>query len=102
MFWKNYWWRTARKHLETFRNYGLPGSLGPVYQAGTPSGNPGDGSRYCLFGTAHRTDAYNVWKRWGHCEEGMKSIAKANQIPIRLNRVGSMFAFILPRLPSLI
>ena len=67
--------------------------LGPVYQAGTLSGNPvalaaGLASLEELFST----DAYEKLEQIGaQLEAGMKTAAHAAKIPMQFNRCGSMF-----------
>ncbi len=75
--------------------------LGPVYQAGTLSGNPlAMAAGIASLELLTETDAYTRLETLGALwEEGMKSIAKANQIPIRLNRVGSMFCVYFTEAP---
>jgi glutamate-1-semialdehyde 2,1-aminomutase len=74
---------------------GLPvgAPLGPVYQAGTLSGNPlamaaGLAALAALRdGQAHRT----LEARGAQLEAGMTDAARAAGIPVRFNRCGSMF-----------
>lgn len=75
--------------------------LGPVYQAGTLSGNPlAMAAGIASLELLTETDAYRRLETLGALwEEGMKSIAKANQIPICINRVGSMFCVYFTEAP---
>jgi glutamate-1-semialdehyde 2,1-aminomutase len=67
--------------------------LGPVYQAGTLSGNPlamvaGITALEELF----RTDAYEYLEKLGaQLETGMKAAASAAGVPMQFKRIGSMF-----------
>lgn len=67
--------------------------LGPVYQAGTLSGNPlamaaGIASLELLL----ENDCYTRLEQLGQqLESGMKDAAKSAGIPVRFNRVGAMF-----------
>ncbi len=67
--------------------------LGPVYQAGTMSGNP----IVMAAGLATLEKLYNNPDLYKHLEalgqkleEGLKEIAKANNIPLVVNRCGAM------------
>ena len=67
--------------------------LGPVYQAGTLSGNPlamaaGIASLELLL----ENDCYSKLEQLGQqLESGMQDAAKSAGIPVRFNRVGAMF-----------
>lgn len=67
--------------------------LGPVYQAGTLSGNPlamaaGIASLELLL----ENDCYNRLEQLGQqLESGMQDAVKSAGIPVRFNRVGAMF-----------
>ena len=67
--------------------------LGPVYQAGTLSGNPlamaaGIASLELLL----ENDCYTKLEQLGQqLESGMQDVAKSAGIPVRFNRVGAMF-----------
>ncbi len=78
--------------------------LGPVYQAGTLSGNPiamaaGLANLEELNGKAEsgkrkaeNENAYAVLEKLGaHLEAGMTDAAKSANVPVRFNRCGSMF-----------
>jgi glutamate-1-semialdehyde 2,1-aminomutase len=78
--------------------------LGPVYQAGTLSGNPLAmaaglanlqelvGQASCLTGQAGSLSHYELLEDLGaQLEAGLKNAAKAANIPIQFNRCGSMF-----------
>ena len=78
--------------------------LGPVYQAGTLSGNPLAmaaglanleelvGQASCLTGQAGSPSHYALLEELGaQLEAGMTDAAKSANIPIRFNRCGSMF-----------
>lgn len=75
--------------------------LGSVYQAGTLSGNPlAMAAGIASLELLTETDAYRRLETMGALwEEGMMSIAKANHIPIHLNRVGSMFCVYFTEAP---
>ena len=80
--------------------------LGPVYQAGTLSGNPlamaagiaaleEVGQASCLTeqaGSLSHSGAYARLEQLGaQLEAGMKDAAKATKVPVQFNRCGSMF-----------
>ncbi len=82
--------------------------LGPVYQAGTLSGNPlamaagmavleelasaECGVRSAELGTGAPTTVYGRLEELGAClEAGMREAAKAAKVPVQFNRIGSMF-----------
>lgn len=67
--------------------------LGPVYQAGTLSGNPlAMAAGLAALETLSRQDAYSTLESLGaRLESGMKQAAKEAGVPVRFNRVGSMF-----------
>jgi glutamate-1-semialdehyde 2,1-aminomutase len=78
--------------------------LGPVYQAGTLSGNPLAmaaglanleelvGQAPCLTGQAGSPSHYSRLEELGaQLEAGMTDAAKSANIPVRFNRCGSMF-----------
>jgi glutamate-1-semialdehyde 2,1-aminomutase len=79
--------------------------LGPVYQAGTLSGNPlamaagiaaleelGAGRKTEDGGQKTETSAYDRLEQLGsRLEDGMKRAAEAANVPVRFNRCGSMF-----------
>ncbi len=70
--------------------------LGPVYQAGTLSGNPlamaAGLAALEELGKTGNADAYPQLERLGaQLESGMKDAAKAANVPMQFNRCGSMF-----------
>lgn len=67
--------------------------LGPVYQAGTLSGNPlAMAAGIAALEELHFTDAYCALEESGEqLEAGMKDAAKSAGIPVRFNVCGSMF-----------
>ena len=71
--------------------------LGPVYQAGTLSGNPiamaaGIANLDELNGNAESGNAYALLEERGaQLEAGMKDAAKSAGVPVTFNRCGSMF-----------
>ena len=67
--------------------------LGPVYQAGTLSGNPlAMAAGITALTELSSSEAYNRLDNLGQqLEEGMKSAAKSSSIPVKFYRVGSMF-----------
>ncbi len=67
--------------------------LGPVYQAGTLSGNPlAMAAGLAALRELSQTDAYNQLEELGGAlEAGMKEAARMAKIPVRFNRIGSMF-----------
>jgi glutamate-1-semialdehyde 2,1-aminomutase len=67
--------------------------LGPVYQAGTLSGNPlAMAAGLAALETLEATDAWNRLESLGaELEQGLSAVAKAAKIPVRFQRIGSMF-----------
>jgi glutamate-1-semialdehyde 2,1-aminomutase len=67
--------------------------LGPVYQAGTLSGNPvAMAAGIAALEELASTNAYALLERNGAAlESGLKEAAKAADIPVTFNRCGSMF-----------
>ena len=67
--------------------------LGPVYQAGTLSGNPlAMAAGLAALDALQSSDAWNRLEAVGsELEQGMVGVAKATQIPIQFQRIGSMF-----------
>ena len=67
--------------------------LGPVYQAGTLSGNPvAMAAGIAAVEELKATRAYDVLEQLGaQLETGMKNAAKSAGIPVTFNRCGSMF-----------
>jgi len=69
---------------------------GPVYQAGTLSGNPmAMRCGYTLLNELHKTPAiYNeLEKRTAYLEKGIRQVFDKYQLRYALNRVGSMMSF---------
>lgn len=67
--------------------------VGPVYQAGTLSGNPlAMAAGITALTELKNTEAYNRLENLGQqLEEGMKSAAKSSGIAVKFYRLGSMF-----------
>ena len=67
--------------------------LGPVYQAGTLSGNPlAMAAGLAALETLQTSDAWNRLEALGaELEQGMVAVAAAARIPVRFQRIGSMF-----------
>jgi len=67
--------------------------LGPVYQAGTLSGNPiAMAAGIAALEELRSQDPYGRLEQLGgQLEEGMRQAAHAARIPLRFNRCGSMF-----------
>lgn len=67
--------------------------LGPVYQAGTLSGNPlAMAAGITALRELQKPGAYERLEKSGAAlEEGMKSAARQANIPVQFNRIGSMF-----------
>ena len=67
--------------------------LGPVYQAGTLSGNPlAMAAGLAALETLQTSDAWNRLEALGaELEQGMVAVAEAARIPVRFQRIGSMF-----------
>ncbi|HEV2691829.1 MAG TPA: glutamate-1-semialdehyde 2,1-aminomutase [Verrucomicrobiae bacterium] len=67
--------------------------LGPVYQAGTLSGNPlAMAAGLANLGELHATNAYETLETTGaQLEVGLKDAARSANIPVQFNRCGSMF-----------
>lgn len=67
--------------------------LGPVYQAGTLSGNPlAMAAGLAALETLEATDAWSRLDALGsELERGMVAVAKAAGIPVQFQRIGSMF-----------
>ena len=67
--------------------------LGPVYQAGTLSGNPlAMAAGLAALDALQSSDAWNRLEAVGsELEQGMGGVAKAAQIPMQFQRIGSMF-----------
>jgi glutamate-1-semialdehyde 2,1-aminomutase len=67
--------------------------LGPVYQAGTLSGNPvAMAAGIAALEELASTNAYEVLEQKGAAlEQGLRDAAKSAKIPVTFNRCGSMF-----------
>jgi glutamate-1-semialdehyde 2,1-aminomutase len=67
--------------------------LGPVYQAGTLSGNPlAMAAGIVALEELAKRNAYSQLEETGaRLEAGMKEAAQAAKIPVQFNRIGSMF-----------
>ena len=67
--------------------------LGPVYQAGTLSGNPlAMAAGIAALEELASTKAYATLERLGAAlEKGLRDAAKASGVPVQFNRCGSMF-----------
>jgi len=67
--------------------------LGPVYQAGTLSGNPvAMAAGIAVLEELAATNAYATLEQLGaQLEAGLRAVAKSAGIPVQLNRCGSMF-----------
>jgi glutamate-1-semialdehyde 2,1-aminomutase len=67
--------------------------LGPVYQAGTLSGNPlAMAAGIAALEELKATDAYDRLEKLGaQLETGMRDAAKAAGVPVQFQRIGSMF-----------
>jgi glutamate-1-semialdehyde 2,1-aminomutase len=67
--------------------------LGPVYQAGTLSGNPvAMAAGIAALNELEATDAYTRLERLGAMlEQGLEDAAKTAGVPMQFNRCGSMF-----------
>jgi glutamate-1-semialdehyde 2,1-aminomutase len=67
--------------------------LGPVYQAGTLSGNPlAMAAGITTLKELQSSNAYAQLEQLGaQLEAGMRDAAKAANVPVQFNRVGSMF-----------
>src|SRR5207245_408770 len=67
--------------------------IGPVYQAGTLSGNPvAMAAGIAALEELAVTDAYAKLEQLGaQLEAGMKDAAKSASVPVQFNRCGSMF-----------
>jgi glutamate-1-semialdehyde 2,1-aminomutase len=67
--------------------------LGPVYQAGTLSGNPlAMAAGLATLRELESTDAFARLEHVGaRLESGMKAVAAAHAVPVQFQRIGSMF-----------
>lgn len=77
--------------------------LGPVYQAGTLSGNPlAMAAGLVTLKKLQEKNVYQKLEEKGHfLEEGIKSAAHKAAVPLQLNRVGSMFSIFFSDKPVL-
>jgi glutamate-1-semialdehyde 2,1-aminomutase len=75
--------------------------LGPVYQAGTLSGNPlAMAAGIAALEELAARDAYARLEELGmQLETGLRDAAKATDIPVQFNRIGSMFCSYFTRQP---
>jgi glutamate-1-semialdehyde 2,1-aminomutase len=77
--------------------------LGPVYQAGTLSGNPlamAAGIATIAHLIEHEDEVYPHLERvTGRIAEGVAELAREAGIPVTTNRVGSMFTWFFTRVP---
>ncbi len=77
--------------------------LGPVYQAGTLSGNPlamAAGSATVGYLLAHHKDVYSqLEKSTAAIAEGVAKLAAEAGVPLTTNRVGSMFTWFFTAAP---
>jgi glutamate-1-semialdehyde 2,1-aminomutase len=77
--------------------------LGPVYQAGTLSGNPlamAAGIATVGYLVAHADEVYpRLEQVTKSIAEGVAAIARAQGVPVTTNRVGSMFTWFFTPLP---
>jgi glutamate-1-semialdehyde 2,1-aminomutase len=67
--------------------------VGPVYQAGTLSGNPvAMAAGIAALQELMNDNAYTTLEQLGHeLETGMRDAAKSANVPVQFNRCGSMF-----------
>jgi len=67
--------------------------LGPVYQAGTLSGNPlAMSAGLAMLKELRKPGVYGeLEKKAKRLSDGLKKVASANSIPVRFTRVGAMF-----------
>jgi glutamate-1-semialdehyde 2,1-aminomutase len=75
--------------------------LGPVYQAGTLSGNPlAMAAGITALRELQKPHAYEKLEESGAMlEEGMKAAARNANIPVQFNRIGSMFCAYFTQVP---
>jgi glutamate-1-semialdehyde 2,1-aminomutase len=75
--------------------------LGPVYQAGTLSGNPlAMAAGIAALEELAACDAYTRLEALGvQLETGMREAAKAADVPVQFNRIGSMFCSYFTKQP---
>ncbi len=69
--------------------------VGPVYQAGTLSGNPlAMAAGYALLSELNENDRHydQLEQKGALLEEGLKRVFKDHDIPVAINRVGSMLS----------
>ncbi|TXL62571.1 glutamate-1-semialdehyde-2,1-aminomutase [Cerasibacillus terrae] len=73
---------------------------GPVYQAGTLSGNPlAMTAGYETLNALTKEDYKVIEKKIDRLEEGFRQASKKHEIPIQINRVGSMFGIFFSEEP---
>src|SRR5205814_3649034 len=70
-----------------------PAPIGPVYQAGTLSGNPlAMAAGIAALEQLQAGNAYARLEELGaQLEAGMKGVARTAGVPVQFNRIGSMF-----------
>lgn len=76
---------------------------GPVYQAGTLSGNPlAMAAGLAMLNSVSETGFYDkLTGQTTKLVEGLQAVAQANQCPMSFNQVGSMFGFFFSEEPSI-
>ncbi|HEY4601158.1 MAG TPA: glutamate-1-semialdehyde 2,1-aminomutase [Cerasibacillus sp.] len=73
---------------------------GPIYQAGTLSGNPlAMAAGYETLSALNETDYDVISKKIDRLEEGFRAASEKYDIPIQVNRVGSMFGIFFSEEP---
>lgn len=75
--------------------------LGPVYQAGTLSGNPLAMAAGLATTQKLKPDTYSLLEKKGRIlEEGLREAAAACEVPIQINRIGSMLSAFFSKHPA--
>jgi glutamate-1-semialdehyde 2,1-aminomutase len=76
---------------------------GPVYQAGTLSGNPlAMASGLATLIELDKKGVYEALEKKGaFLEKGLKAVAQAKKVPLQVNRVGALFSFFFSNTPVL-
>ena len=75
--------------------------LGPVYQAGTLSGNPLAMAAGLATTQKLKPETYNLLEKKGRIlEEGLREAAAACKVPIQINRIGSMLSAFFSKHPA--